>query len=183
MTTHPDGLAPVRLLRFPVDVWARSNEHWESLRREFALIALHRDNSDVPRRLLELVAALVGEYQEAVADAVRLRDQAHARGEKEVPELVYRVPRQAGAAATRTLARMLDEADEFCRQGQHLLTLTTPPEALAFRRWYLGEFTAQLQGLPPLPWPEADHQRLVSSPLLRGEEPAEPDPGTYPDLD
>ena len=168
MTAHADGLTAVRLLRFPVDVWARSNEHWEGLRREFALIALHRD-SDVPRRLLELVEALVGEYQETVADAARLRDEAHLRGDKEVPELVYHLPRQAGAAAVISLARMLDEADEFCRQGEHLLTLATPPEALAFRRWYLGEFTAQLQGLPPLPWPEADHQELLSSPSLRGE--------------
>ncbi|MDP9441273.1 MAG: hypothetical protein M3P34_03640 [Actinomycetota bacterium] len=55
---------------------------------------------------------------------------------------------------------MLDEPDEFCRSGNQLLTLATPPELLAFRRWYLREFNAQLQGQPPLPWPEADRQQL-----------------------
>lgn len=75
---------------------------------------------------------------------------------------------QNAVAATVSLARMLDEADEFCRSGNHLLTLATPPELLAFRRWYLGEFNAQLQGQSPLPWPEADRQQLVASPTLRG---------------
>lgn len=167
MTAGKDDLVVVRLLRFPVDVWARSNEHFEGLRREFALIALHLPASEVPRRLLELVDALVGEYAETVADPARVRNESHARGDKEIPELVYRTPPQA-ADATTSLARMLDEADEFCRRGDHLLTLATPPELVAFRRWYLGEFHAQLQGQPPLPWPEADRQQLLASPTLRG---------------
>lgn len=167
MTTGKDELVAVRLLRFPVDVWARSSEHFEGLRREFTLIALHPQAGDVPRRLLELVNALVGEYAATVADAARVRNEAHARGDKEIPELVYRAPLHA-RDATSSLARMLDEADEFCRRGDHLLTLATPPEMVAFRRWYLGEFTAQLQGQPPLPWPEAYHQQLLASPTLRG---------------
>lgn len=167
MTAGEGDLVTVRLLRFPVDVWARSNEHFEGLRREFTLIALLPQADDVPRRLLDLVEALVGEYAATVADAARVRNEAHARGDKEIPELVYRTPAQAGEA-TRSLARMLDEADEFCRRGDHLLTLATPPELVAFRRWYLGEFNAQLQGHPPLPWPEADHQQLLASPSLRG---------------
>lgn len=169
MTTGEDELVAVRLLRFPLQVWVRSNEHFEGLRREFALIAMHPDTSDVPRRLLELVEALAGEFAETVADAARIRNEAYARGDNEIPELVYRAPPQAGAA-TISLARMLDEADEFCRSGHHLLTLATPPELVAFRRWYLGEFSAQLQGQPPLPWPEADHQQLMASPGLRGQQ-------------
>lgn len=168
MTAGTEELATVRLARFPVDVWARANEHFEGLRREFALIALHAGTSDVPSRLLHLVEALAWEYGDTVADAARVRDEAHARGDKEIPELVYRVPPQA-RAATVSLARMLDEADEFCRNGQHLLTLATPPELVAFRRWYLGEFHAQLRGEEPLPWPEADRQELARSPALRGE--------------
>ncbi len=46
----------------------------------------------------------------------------------------------------------MDEADDYCRAGQHLLTLVTPPEALAFRRWYLGEFVRQIAGEQPRPW-------------------------------
>jgi uncharacterized protein YfaT (DUF1175 family) len=48
------------------------------------------------------------------------------------------------------------------------LQRASPPEAVAFRRWYLGEFTAQLQGEPPLPWPQADHATLVRDARLRG---------------
>jgi hypothetical protein len=46
---------------------------------------------------------------------------------------------------------MLEEADEYCRSDQ-LLTLATPPTLVAFRRWYLGEFIAQIDGRPPQPW-------------------------------
>jgi hypothetical protein len=49
---------------------------------------------------------------------------------------------------------MLDEADEYCRSGQALLTLETPPDAKLFRQWYLDEFIGQLSGAPPTPWPE-----------------------------
>jgi hypothetical protein len=58
------------------------------------------------------------------------------------------------APALRGVAELLDEADEFCRSGQHLLTLATPSHLLEYRRWYLGELAAQLEGAPPKPWPE-----------------------------
>ena len=49
---------------------------------------------------------------------------------------------------------MLDEADEYCRRGDHLLTLATPPEELRFRRWFISEFVDQVNGAPPTPWPD-----------------------------
>jgi uncharacterized protein YfaT (DUF1175 family) len=48
---------------------------------------------------------------------------------------------------------MLDEADEYCRAGHHLLTLATPEELRVFRSWYLGQVAAQLSGAPAEPWP------------------------------
>jgi len=48
---------------------------------------------------------------------------------------------------------MLDEADDYCRRGDHLLTLATPAEELRFRRWFVGEFVEQLGGAAPTPWP------------------------------
>ena len=48
---------------------------------------------------------------------------------------------------------MLDEADESCTRGDHLLTLATPEE-LRFRCWFIGEFVAQINGAPPTPWPD-----------------------------
>ena len=47
---------------------------------------------------------------------------------------------------------LLDEADDYCRAGETLLTLATPAPALAFRRWFLGEFVRQAAGEPPRPW-------------------------------
>ena len=46
---------------------------------------------------------------------------------------------------------MLDEADEFCRHSD-LLTLATPADLVAFRRWFLGEIIRQLDGGAPRPW-------------------------------
>jgi hypothetical protein len=54
---------------------------------------------------------------------------------------------------------MLDEADEFCRRGRHLLTLETPPELVVFRKWYLQEFIDQIErGAEPTAWPEFRRQ-------------------------
>lgn len=166
----PD-LVQVRLLRYPLDVYQRSVEHFEGLKREFTLLSLS-DTDDLPRRLVELIDALTSEYAETVAAADLLREEAIARGETEMPELRYETPRRA-VEAVKVLARMLDEADEFCCRGGLLLSLASPAEAVAFRRWYLGEFVAQANGLPPLPWPDADHEALVANPTLRGE-PAAP---------
>ncbi|MEP6696234.1 MAG: hypothetical protein ABJA34_05055 [Pseudonocardiales bacterium] len=48
---------------------------------------------------------------------------------------------------------LIDEADNYCRQGGTLLTLATPPEVKVLRHWYLGEFLRQGSGSPPIPWP------------------------------
>jgi hypothetical protein len=146
-------LVEVRLLRFPLPLWQQSQEHLDELLREFALIA-HGDDehSSVPRRLLNLVAELSKTYAGLSTGTEQERDDAIARGETEV-DLLYRTPVEA-AGAIRHLGDMLDEADAYCRQGSHLLTLQTPADQLAFRRWFLSEFTNQFGGAPPLPWPE-----------------------------
>lgn len=167
MTATGDGSREVHLVGFPLDVHQRATEAFEGLRREFQLIAMRSPEAeDVPDRLLRLVDALSVEYEGLSAEMDAIRDAAAARGDAEV-DLVYRVPPQI-AGACIALSEMIDEADDFCRQGDVLLSLASPPEAVAFRRWYLGEFVAQLAGEPPLPWPEADREALVRSPLLRG---------------
>jgi anti-anti-sigma factor len=48
---------------------------------------------------------------------------------------------------------MLDEVDDYCRDGD-LVSLVTPPEAVAYRRWFLDEFIRQLRDdADPRPWP------------------------------
>lgn len=164
----PGELREVRVLQFPLDVYQRSTEAFEGLRREFALVAMRTPEAqDVPARLLDLIDALTNEYEGMNADADQVRDAAIERGQQLVDELVYRMP-PAAARACIALNDMLDEADEFCAQGEVLLSLASPPEAVAFRRWYLGEMVAQLNGEPPLAWTEVDADALLRSPRLRG---------------
>lgn len=146
-------LVEVTLARFPLVLWQQSQEHIDELLREFTLIAQGDDeHSSVPRRLLHLVGELTATYAGMSIGTERERDDAITRGETET-DLLYRTPRSAAGAIVH-LGEMLDEADAYCRQGSHLLTLQTPPDQLRFRRWFLSEFTNQFGGAPPLPWPQ-----------------------------
>jgi hypothetical protein len=152
----PEDFVDVRLLRLPVDVYARTQEHGDELVREFELIAQglkdeHRHA--IPARLTALVEQLTMTYSGLnTAQELQLARAVEA-GDAEIAELVFRIPRQA-AEASRQLGELLDEADAYCAAGQHLLTLATPPEAKRFRDWYLGEFIRQIAGEPPTAWPD-----------------------------
>ncbi|MGI8686620.1 MAG: hypothetical protein ACR2MO_16280 [Acidimicrobiales bacterium] len=124
------------------------------------------DSAEVPARLLELVQRLTDEIEGISSEPDRRRAEAEERGDTVIPELVHHVPLSVVPACI-ALNDMCDEADEYCRRGDLLLSLASPPEAVAFRRWYLGEFTAQLRGEPPLPWPKADQEALLRDTRLR----------------
>lgn len=145
----------VRLIGLPLGIYQRALDHSEELMREFALFALQPPPTDgdhgVPLRLLALVDELNARYATTTVEVDAQRDDAIARGESEV-DLTYVVPREVREASVH-LGAVLDEADVYCRAGQHLLTLETPPDAKAFRDWYLGEFIAQIDGRQPTPWP------------------------------
>jgi hypothetical protein len=150
--TTAERLVAVHLLGFPLPVYNRAAEHMDGLMREFTLLTRRPGevaNPAVPRRLRELIDALGQQYAGFTDAANARRDEAQAEG-LEAVDLTYQVPPSIGPAAA-ALGAMLDEADEFCREGD-LLTLATPPEVLEFRRWYLSEFTNQVEGRPPVPW-------------------------------
>lgn len=145
-------LVEVRLLKLPLEVWQRTQEHVDGLLREFALIVSDEEaRAATPGRLLDLVSQVSAGYG-SFSESQRMQMQTSlARGETEI-DLVYHVP-AAAAPAAQQLGDMLDEADEYCRRGDHLLTLATPPEELRFRRWFISQFVDQLRGAPPTPWP------------------------------
>lgn len=148
-----DGLIEVRIIRIPVPLYREASQHHEDLRREFALVASHAEGghgSGVPARLLALIADLNVRFQAFTADPLQHLEAAAARDEETI-DLTYRVPPEVGPAAAEFDA-LLDEADDYCRAGETLLTLATPASALAFRRWFLGEFVRQAAGKPPRPW-------------------------------
>ena len=145
------ALVEVRILGLPLRVYARAAEHGDELFREFALVASRdpADDASVPARLLALVADL-GRFSSFTAAAGADLQAALGRGDDEV-DLSYRVPPEAAQAVVE-LDRLLDEAEAYCR-SEDLLTLAAPPDALAFRRWYLAEFVRQAAGGAPRRWP------------------------------
>ena len=157
MAPAADGMILVRIQKTPVAVWVATQEHTDELLREFQLIAAAQQaprarRHDVPQRLVALIEEMTAQYGGfGEANEQRLVDAA-AAGEDSV-DLVYELPAAASDGALR-LGELLDEADDYCRSGEHLLTLATPVELVAFRRWFLDEFVRQAAGEPPMPWPD-----------------------------
>ena len=151
---EPDlQLAEVRLLRIPLRLWARASAHVDELLREFSLLQIGAEQDgmhEVPRRLLDLVADLQARYAGVNDEPDVQRDAAMAAGLDSL-DLVYRVSAETAQAVGDLIAR-LDEADEYCRSGDALITLASPADQIEFRRWYLEEFRRQIDGHPPTPW-------------------------------
>jgi hypothetical protein len=111
---------------------------------------------------MEMVDALTSRFS-GVNDEPRERlDAAIDRGDPVIADHVMALPVEA-EPAIRTLEDLLDEADEYCRQGQHLLTLATPADLLAYRRWYLGQIADQLAGAAPRPWPQFRREHVPTA--------------------
>ena len=149
------ALVDVRLVNLSLVAYRRASEHHDELLREFALITEgRRDCGDaaaaVPVRLLALIDDLNARFSAFTAEPTAALRDAVDRGDEHI-DLVYRVPADVGPAAEQ-FNDLLDEADQFCRAGD-LLTLATPPDAAAFRRWFLEEFASQTAGAEPTPWP------------------------------
>ncbi len=145
-----DPSVTIRTLEVPLRVQASAAAHMDALQREFELIARSdADPGTVPVRLRALIDDLsdrfggMGEAQQEIM--ARARDEG-----LESVDLTYQGP-PAVAEGARRLLELLAEADDYCRAGT-LITLATPPEELAFREWFLGEFIRQVDGHEPRSW-------------------------------
>jgi hypothetical protein len=149
--SDPAGLLDVVLIDLPVEDFRRSQQHHDALLREFTLLGAAAGTSadTVPRRVLDLVRALGERFSKFSEGPEAHLREAIDRKETSI-DLHFRVPGAARDAAI-DLRRLLDEADEYCRQGE-LLTLAAPPDVLAFRNRYLDEFVRQIDGAPPRSW-------------------------------
>ncbi|MGI8807764.1 MAG: hypothetical protein ACR2KK_07985 [Acidimicrobiales bacterium] len=148
MSGAHSALVPVRIVGLPLEVYRRASEHTDELLREFALI--RGEGSDhVPARLLALMEELRSRFAAFTQGPTGLLQAALDRGDAEI-DLQYNIPKET-QDAVRRLGTLLAEADAFCRAGD-LLTLATPPEGLAFRRWFLDEFSRQIDGHPAQSW-------------------------------
>lgn len=112
----------------------------------------------MPSRLQKLIEEFDGRFGEG-----NERDELQAAGHQGVTnkDLCFRVPELAAVAARR-FGSIWAEVDAYCQSGDHLMTLATPPELVAFREWFQGEFNKQR----PVPSPPPG-TRLPSLPLWR----------------
>ena len=155
----------VQLLGMPVQEYEQARLHSDALLREFALISFGQQTGEaelpVPARLLALVEELGHRFagtDEAVQDGAH---QAALQG-RAVFDLSMELPVEA-AEATEDLSRLFEEAEEYCRSGDLLVT-ETPPSVVAFRHWYLGQVVAQLRdGAPPTPFAAAPAGKASSA--------------------
>jgi anti-anti-sigma factor len=143
-------LVEVQLLRVPVHVQLQAAEHHDALVRELTLIQASSSADSLPRRLLDLTDEVRDKFARFSVTPRAALESAQRQGERSI-DIRFRIPRESGEGLAR-LVDLLDEADEYCRQGEHLVTLATPPVAVAYRRWLADEFTGQLAGRPPRPW-------------------------------
>lgn len=160
-------LVEVRLVGLPLAVRDAAERHMEALNREFELIRRRHDGADtIPHRLQHVVDELSGRYGSFADEPRQALADAAARGDAQI-DLCYRVPSAAGEAARR-LGDLLDEAEAYCADGEHLLTLVTSPEVRRYRHWFLGEFERQIAGEPPTSW--EDHQEDLDPPEALGSD-------------
>ena len=153
-----EELVTVRLLGLPVPLQARAEEHSAELTRELMLIGEQMrqqgDHAGLPARLVALIEQLTSEYSVFTGEQEQQLADAAARGAESI-DLAYRVPAAVGGAA-RALDDILDEADDYCRAGEHLLTLPTPDDLITYRRWFLDQFIEQTAGHEPVPFSAYD---------------------------
>jgi hypothetical protein len=166
MSDAGDGMAEdlisVEIVGLPVDVQREAQQHNDELTRELVPVAEQMrqegDAAALPVRFVELVTTLSTRYSMFTA-AQEQQLRAAAETGASTLDLTYRLPRSAAAAAAQ-LGEVLDEADDYCRQGQLLLTLATPEHLVAYRRWFLDQIVEQAAGRPPVSW--ADYARPVT---------------------
>jgi hypothetical protein len=142
------------MLQLPVRIWAQAQEQTDALLREFALITTGGGiHHEVPGRLLALIDTLDDRFAGVTtSQEIALRDAAES-GRLVLEELVYQVPGDVVEASV-ALGALLDEADAYCEQGQHLLTVAATPEVVRFRHWFLQQFVDQVGGKPATAWPD-----------------------------
>ncbi len=148
--TDGGSLVKIQLLDLPVEIHRLAGEHQEALRRELAFVEHAQADDAAPARLRALTTELAERYGGLTQPQSERMRAAIDNGEESL-DLEYELPPDVVDDAAH-LADLLDELDQFCLDGD-LLTLVTPPDLLAYRRWFLDQFVEQVrEGREPQPW-------------------------------
>ena len=148
---EPD-LRPVRLRGLPIPLLSRYQVWFEDLHRELRMLVLTDEgNHPLARELVDVITTTLAERQHY--SGIEQIEAAMAEG-CATADVDLEVPVASGTTMDR-LRGLLERADQLCRDEE---TLTLPPDedVVRVRAWYHGEFTRQLRGEPPRPWPPAD---------------------------
>ena len=120
-----------------------SEEHQADLIREFQLISFGPESPSLPGRLAELIVETLRDYQGAQEANLAAAHEAVARGDRSV-HLEMELPAEV-VLAVQSILSALEEADAYCHRGDGLLTLATPPEIAALRRWFVEDVARQVE--------------------------------------
>ena len=149
------ALYEIALGDVPTNLLLHAKTHVDNIVREFALAAAGAatgQSADVPAHLATLIETVTTRFA-AARQAIKRQAVAAAAAGQTRTTLVLRLPLSAADAGLDYL-RALDEADDYAR-AVRLLTLATPPQHRAFRRWYVGALVSRLRavaaGLDPGP--------------------------------
>ena len=141
----PDPVFTVSLGDVPTDLLLAAKEHMDNLGREFALAASGAstgETAEMPADMAIMVDTVLNRFS-GPRHAIKIQALAAAsRGEKRTT-LTLSLPLSAVSAAEAYL-RALDQADAYARSAR-ILTLETPPQHRAFRRWYVETIIEQLK--------------------------------------
>lgn len=131
----------------PTTLLVEAKRHVDNLVREFALVEggdRTGTTGSVPAPLAELINRVVHAFGDARREIKRQATEAARTG---APRTLLTLElRVEAAAAAREYLDALDEADAYARANR-LLTLETPPQHRAFRRWYIGQLVTQLDAV------------------------------------
>jgi PAS domain S-box-containing protein len=171
-----DGPAPesrdVVLRDMPITLWLAAREHHQALLRELVLyLAEHGDSmpsrpdmvaADEARSLIWSAVVDAVDHARATGTARRPLPTGHPSPLPDVPEsvdLVLQVPLDL-AAGFAAFQDALDTGEQLAVSNR-LLVRPGLPEIIAVRDWACDQVVAQLQGVPPGPWPGADQSHFL----------------------
>ncbi len=92
---------------------------------------------------------MMSRFSSAVESGAKQRQAAYDRGDVTTTVVYDMVPESR--AIVLAFDEITTEVDDFCRFGD-LLTLATPQDLVALRRWSIGQFVRQVDGGAPSPW-------------------------------
>jgi hypothetical protein len=153
VTETPSIRGEAVLRDYPLRIWARQQEHTESLLREFQLL-LVGEGSDrahhAPRQLVELADMFTRRFGPLIE---AINSERSAALEQGLDRMDSRVPLLEGLPdLIAQVEAVLAAVDEYCAAGD-LLVLPRSEELLRFAQWTYTELRRQYEGGEPQPWP------------------------------